>query len=251
LDVVIVAQHLVSVAVQQANGVGALPILEMDAAIGEDRLHRLHEFLDEFVEFLLGWRRFAHPEIERIRPKRRVGRADIEQHGQQAIGRHRRAGGIELQFADRDSHAVGADIAETENPPAGRDADEAHIAFRPIPQDLRDTAFHVARDIHAARAPVDVSEGEAGIGDRRVVEDRHKARRVGHDGAVEQRLVPVRQPDQIDVAFEVGRFCIEMTHDALDLPVEALDRMRQQPLQPTCAALFEAEGSTLVANRIV
>ena len=48
-----------------------------------------------------------------------------------------------------------------------------------------------------------MAEGEAGIGDGRVIEDRYEARRAGHRGAVEQCLVPVRQTDEIDVAFKI------------------------------------------------
>jgi hypothetical protein len=71
-----------------------------------------------------------------------------------------------------------------------------------------------------------VTEGEAGIGDGRVIEDRYEARRVGHHGAVEQCLVPVRKTDEIDVAFKIVGLRLQMLHHALDLPVEAFHRMR-------------------------
>ena len=73
-------------------------------------------------------------------------------------------------------------------------------------------------------------------------------KRAGSDisGAVEQRLVPIRQADQIDVALEIVRLRIEMPQHALDLPVEAFHRVRQQPFQPIFAALFRSERRTFV-----
>ena len=72
---------------------------------------------------------------------------------------------------------------------SGRDTP---IPLRPVAQYLGNAALHCTREVHAARAPVDVAEGEAGIGDGRVIEDRDEPRRIGHHGPVEQRLVPVR-----------------------------------------------------------
>src|SRR5205807_5706863 len=109
---------------------------------------------------------------------------------------------------------------------ARRDADEAHVAPRPVAQHFRDAALHLAGDVHAARTAVDVAEGEAGIGDRRIVEDWHEARRVGHHGAVEERFVSVSKANQIDVTFQIRRLRLEVSRNALDLSVEGLYRMR-------------------------
>ena len=251
LDVVVVAEHLVDIAVEHTDCIRPLPVLEVDAAAGEDLLHRQDEFFDELVQLLVGRRLLTQAEIERVGPERRVGRADVEEHRQQAIGRHRGARRVELQLADRDAHAVGADVAEAEDAPAGRDADEAHVPLGPVAQHLGDAALHLARDVHAARAPVDVAEGKAGIGNSRIIEDRYEARRVGHDRAVKQCLVPVRQTDQIDVALEIRRLRVEVLHHALDLPVKIFHRMRQKAFQPVSAALFGSECRTPVANGVV
>jgi hypothetical protein len=74
--------------------------------------------------------------------------------------------------------------------------------------------------------PVDVAKGEAGVGDRRIVEDWNKARRVGHDSSIEHRLVPIGQTDKIDVPLKVGLFGVQMSQHPLDLPVEAFGRRR-------------------------
>ena len=83
-----------------------------------------------------------------------------------------------------------------------------------------------------------MAEGETRIGDRRVIEDRYKARRVGHHRAVEQCLVPVRQTDEIDIAFKIVGLRVEVLHHALDLPVKIFHRMRQKAFKPVLAALF-------------
>jgi hypothetical protein len=103
--------------------------------------------------------------------------------------------------------------------------------------------------MYMPRAAVDVAEGEAGIGDRRVIDDRHEARRIGHERAVEQRLVPVRQPDQIDVALEIVRLRVQLLQHALQVPVEAFHRVGQKPFQPVVAALFQSERRAFVQGR--
>ena len=218
---------------------------------GKILLYRLDEFLDEFVQFLVGRRLFAQTEIERIGAKRVVGRADVEQHRQQAARRHRRAGGVELQLADRDAHAVGADVAEAQDTPARGNANEAHVLLGPIAQHLGDAALHFAGYVKAARTAIDVAESEAGVGDGRVIEDRYEARRVGHHGAVEQRLVPVRQADQIDIALKIAGLRVEVLHHALDLPVQGFHRMRKQAFQPVLAALLQSERRPFVANGVI
>ena len=83
-----------------------------------------------------------------------------------------------------------------------------------------------------------MAEGEAGVGDGRVIEDRYEARRIGHHRAVEQRLVSVRQADEIDIAFKIVRLRIQVLHHAFDLPVKIFHRMRQKAFQPVLTALF-------------
>jgi hypothetical protein len=81
--------------------------------------------------------------------------------------------------------------------------------------------------MYMPRPPVDVAEGETGIGDCRIIDDRHKPRRIRHQGAVEQYLVAIREANQINVPFEIIGLCIEVLHHPFELPVEALHRLRQ------------------------
>ena len=68
-----------------------------------------------------------------------------------------------------------------------------------------------------------MAKGEAGVGDRGVINDRDEPCRVRHERAVEERLVAVGESDQIDVAFQIGRLCLKVTHDTLGLPIEAFN----------------------------
>ena len=190
-DVVVVAENAVLVARQEADRVRSLPVLEMQQAVREQSLHRLHELLDQCIDFVIVRRRLAKAEIERIGAKGGIGGADVEQDRRQSVRWHARTGGIELQLSDRDAHAVGADVAEPQNAPASGDANGADIGHRPIAQHLDHAALHVARDIHAKRTPIDMAELEAGLGNGRVIENGDEARRIGHHHVIEEGLVAI------------------------------------------------------------
>jgi hypothetical protein len=97
-----------------------------------------------------------------------------------------------LQLADRNAHAVGADVAQAENAAARADADDADILLRPVRQHLLDLAALRDGHVDAVRLAIDFTEFETGGGDRRVVHDRNEAGRVAGDDFEEQRLVIVR-----------------------------------------------------------
>ncbi len=156
-----------------------------------------------------------------------------------------------MQLADRDSHAVGADIAEAKDAASCRNADETYIPLRPVAQYFGDPSLHLACDIHASRAAKDVAEGEAGIGDGRVVEDWYEACRIGHKCAIEQGLIPIGQADKINVSFKVVRLAIKVSQHALDLPVERIRRGRQKAFEPEAFAFVWSERRTLIANGVV
>ena len=222
----------------------------MDAAARKHLLHRLHELLHERVA--LGGRgaRLADAEIERVVEQGLVVGAEIDHHRQQHLRRHAGAGGVELELADRNAHAVGAEIAEAENALARGGADEAHVRLRPVAQDLLHPPLVLDREIHAARAAEDVAELQAGLADGRVVDDRQEARRIGHRGAVEQGLVVVEQVHEIDVAVEIAGLVPELLQHALELDVLALDHVGQQTGQAQPLALGVRERGRFVETRL-
>jgi hypothetical protein len=242
LDVVVVAAHLVAIAREQPYRVDAGPILEMDAAARKDLLHSLHELVHECVAFRNGRPCLTDAEIERIVEQAFVVGAEIEYHRQQHLRRHAGASGVELQLADRNAHAVGAEITQAENALAAGGADEAQVFLRPVAQDLLYPTLVLDRDVHAARPAKDVAEFQAGLADGGVVDDRQEARGIGHQGAIEQRLVVIEEPDQIDVAIDVAGLVPELLQYALELHVLGFDGVGQQPGQLQRFAFGVHEG---------
>jgi hypothetical protein len=106
------------------------------------------------------------------------------------------------------------------------------------------------RYVQAARAAEDVPELQAGLADRRVVDDRQETRRVGHQHLVEERLGGVEQLDQVDVAFQVGGLLAELLRRAPDLGLLATHRGGQEPGQAQGVALGLGKGGGLVEPRV-
>ena len=171
-------------------------------------------------------------------------------HRQEVLRRHAGAGGIELQLADRDAHAVGAQVAQAEDAFAGRDADDADVLDRPVAQHVLDPALVLERHVQAVRPTEDVPELQACLADRRAVDDRQEPRRVRHQHSVEERLVGVQQLDQEDVSFQVGGLLAELLQRALDLRLFGVHRGGEKPGQAQRLALGLGKGGRLVELRV-
>ena len=100
------------------HGVSAGPVLEVDAALRKHLLHRFDELVYERIEFLRWRPRPAQAEIEGIVEVLLIVRSRVEIHRQKPLGREPSARGVELELADRNPHAVGAEVAEAEDAPA-------------------------------------------------------------------------------------------------------------------------------------
>src|SRR5208282_577024 len=57
--------------------------------------------------------------------------------------------------------------------------------------------------------------------------------------------------NEIDVAFKIGRFRVQVLHHPLDLSIKGFHRMRQKTLEAVFAALFGRERRALVENWVV
>src|SRR4029077_2231137 len=66
LNVVVVAEDLISIAIEIPDRVRSLPVFEVDAALRENLLHSLDKLLDQFIEFFLRRWHLANTEIKRI-----------------------------------------------------------------------------------------------------------------------------------------------------------------------------------------
>src|SRR5208337_3100302 len=203
LDVIVEAANPVAVAGKQPDGVGSRPILELDAAIWELFLDRSYEFFDKLIQ-LRDWRaRLAQAQIERVAQQGLIVSATVDEDGERVLRRHASACGIERQLADRDSHAVCAEIAKPQNSLPAADHDEAHVALRPIAENFADAALAFDRQVKALGAAHDVAKLQAGLAHRRGVNERQELHRVRHEHAEEERFVGILQLRQVDVLFQI------------------------------------------------
>ena len=101
-------------------------------------------------------------------------------------------------------------------------------------------------DIQAARPAEDVPELQTCLADGRIVDDRQEPGRVGHQHLVEERLVRVKQLDQINVPFEVGGLLAELLQGAPHLGFFGVHRGGQEAGQAQRLPLGLSEGGGLV-----
>ena len=159
------------------------------------------------------------------------------------------AGGIQRELADRNAHAVGAEVAEAEDALAVGDDDKL-CRIRPVAQQFGDTPAIVGADEQAARPLEDVAEPLAGEADRRRVDQRLDfIDVVGHD-AEEQRLVAVVQLVERHVFFEVVGQAAQIGQHALGLRLHREHMRGQEAAQSQRVALRFGESGALVEQRI-
>ena len=132
LDVVVEAADAVAVALQMPDRVIPCPIFELDQRMRELGLHRTHELVDERVQLLVRRAGLLDAEVERVGQQRFVVRSRIDQHGKGELRRDAADRGVQRELADRDPHAVRAEVAETQDPFAAGNYDAADIALRPV-----------------------------------------------------------------------------------------------------------------------
>ena len=177
-------------------------VLELDQHARENAARGGDEFVDELVIGRAGEALLPYADVIRIGQKRFIVGADVEHHRQAELGVDAGAGRVKRQLADRNAHAVGAEIAEAEDALAVGDDDQLG-RIGPVAQHRSDAAAIVGADEQAARALEDVAELLAGEAHRRRVDERlNLVDIVGHD-AEEQRLVAVVQRVERDVFVEV------------------------------------------------
>ncbi len=159
------------------------------------------------------------------------------------------AGGVQGELADRDPHAVRAEIAETQDALAVGDDDDADVAMGPILEDLPDVPTILERYVQSARAAENVAVLLAALADRRGVDDRHHVVEVVHHHAVEQALLAVLQREQVDVLLDVGRLALEVLQHPQRLFLLRRNAGGQEAAQAQRIALRLGEGGPLVQDR--
>ena len=143
--------------------------------------------------------------IERVAEPLFVVGADVEQDGERGRWVDAAACRIERELADRDAHAAGPLIAQSENPLAVGDDDDLDLRRPGVPEDGVHVSSFGIRDEEAARAAIDVAELLTCEADRGRVNDWHHLGQVVEQEPIKQRRVHVLELPQVDVPFEIGR----------------------------------------------
>ena len=162
------------------------------------------------------------------------------QRGMEAAG-----GRVEGKLADRDGHAAGALVAETQDPLVVGHDDEADVLVRPLPEDLGDAMQVVGRDPRPAGASEDVAELLAGAPDRGRVDDRQELVEVLGQEPVEQGGVAVLERGEADVLLEVVVLDPQVLEFERHLLVDGEDAGRQQAVELERVTLVIGEGEVL------
>src|SRR4029077_1573186 len=210
LHVVVVDTVIVAITLEQVDCVYPGPIFEMNAALRKYFLNRFDEFVHKGIELLGRWALLTNAKVERIVQILLIISTGIEIHRKQILRWNAGACGVELQLADRNSGAVCPKISQSKNATAVGHTNEPNILLWPVFQDLLHLAAVFDREIHAACVSVDVTELQTCFSDGRVVDDRQKPRRIGHDRAIEERLVMVEEIDQVNITLEVHGFVAKL-----------------------------------------
>ena len=234
---------------QQTEGVRVAEVFELDAGLREDFLHCGEELLDHLVVRGAPQALLRQPDVERILEQRLVVRADVQRDRQALRGMDARAGGVQGELADRDAHAVRAEIAEAEDALAVGDDDDADVAMGPILQDLPDAPVILEGNIQSPRATENVAVLLAPLAHRRGVDDGHHLVEVVHDHAIEQALLAVLQREQVDVLLDVARLALEVFQHSHRLFLLRGNAGRQEAAQAQRIALRLGEGRSLVQYR--
>ena len=250
LDVVVEAADLVAVLLQQVEGVAVGKVLELDEGAGVHLLYGEHELLEQVVVHLAAQPRVAQTGVERVVEQTGVVRAQVQSHRQAEVRVDAGTGGVQGELAHRDAHAVGAQVAQTEDAFAVGDDDDADVGERPVAEQFRHPAAVVGGDVDAARPPEDVAELHAGLTHGGGVDDGHQFVDILEQHPVEQGLVAVLEGDQGDVAVQVGGVLAQVLEHPLHLLLHGVHPRRQQAAQAERLALRLGEGRALVQGRV-
>jgi len=225
-------------------------VLELHDDARKHLLRGLDEFLDDLVERIAGQAPLAQSDVQRVLQQGFIVRADVQHHRQALARVQAGAGRVQRQLADRDAHAVRAEVAEPENAFAVGDDDHRRLAVRPVAHHVRDAATVGCGNEESTGSPVNVPELLAGGADRRRVDDRHHLVRVLGDDAEEQSLVAVLQRLEEDVLREWILQVAEILQYASDLDLLRANVRRQEPAQAERFAFRLRERGALVQRRV-
>eukprot|EP00053_Salpingoeca_punica_P013599 m.122988 g.122988 ORF g.122988 m.122988 type:complete len:443 (-) comp16239_c1_seq1:1187-2515(-) len=264
LDVVVEAAEDVLVALEQHLCIGRLEVLKLDDGVRE----ALADGNDNLVHNLdvLGAcdARVTQAHVVLVLQQLLVVGANVNEGRHAATRVNAASRDVEADLADRNGHALHAEIAQAENARAVCDDDDVDLGPRPVP----DKGMHVAEvaggKVHAARAAEEHVGVDACIADRRRVDDGRHLGNLVCDEAVEEGLVAILQGDHEEVlghhvlvhaAGNVALVCaassVEVVVGALGLLLEGEATGRDEAAQAQTILLALREAGALVEDGVV
>jgi hypothetical protein len=251
LDVVVEAEQLVAVALEDRQRVRGREILPLQQHTWQFGAHGLDEPVDEIVVAGASQPTVPPAEVHGVGQEPGVVGADVQEDRQGARRVDAAQRRVQRQLADRDAHAADALVAQAQNPLPVGDDDDVDLPPGPVTQDLRDAVAVGIGDEKATRTAVDLAEALAGQPDGRGVKDRQHLLDVVRYQPVEQRLVGVLQRPQVNVPGEVGGLLLVGLVPAARLLLQRLHHGRQQAAQAQPGAFLLGERGALVGQRVI
>ena len=251
LNVVVEREDPLAVALEVLEGLVLCEVLPLEKGIGEVPLHAENEPLDDLLVRLPFEAAMAVPEVERVAEQAFVVRADVEADGKadrrmEASGRH-----VEADLSDRDSHPVGAQVAEAQDPFAVGHDDEIDVRPTDRLEDLVDPVDVLGAHVDAPETPLDVAQLQARLSDGGRVDDGYHLRQVVAQEPVEERLAPVEQAVQEDVTFHGVWLPAIGLERPLDLHVHRGIARADVPVEAEREPFLPREARSLVQERVV
>ena len=226
-------------------------VFELDNALRPLLVNRLEKFLDEVVVLLTADTGVLVSEVQRIVEITFGVRADVEDNRQRAAGINTGAGGVKGELADRNAHAVDAEVAEAENTLAVSHDDHVDRFLRKILEDLAHVALVFDRQVEALREAEEVAELLADFADRRRIDERQHFFDVLEEQSEVQRFIAGPKPIEEERLLERRIKRAELFHHGFDLHRDRGRNRRKESLQMEGSALFFRVGGSLAINSVL
>mmetsp|Transcript_20442 Transcript_20442/g.47953 ORF Transcript_20442/g.47953 Transcript_20442/m.47953 type:complete len:488 (+) Transcript_20442:412-1875(+) len=132
LDVVVEAEVIVSVLVEQPLCYGAVKVFELDQDVGPAIPDRVHELIDQVIVFLSTKSLLGDTNVEFVVQEFLVVGTDVEHHGEYTMRWDATGGTIQREFPDRNSHTIRSEIPQSENAASVRHDNDPYIFLGPV-----------------------------------------------------------------------------------------------------------------------
>uniref|UniRef100_A0A1I8I0U8 Sigma non-opioid intracellular receptor 1 n=1 Tax=Macrostomum lignano TaxID=282301 RepID=A0A1I8I0U8_9PLAT len=142
LDVIVEHAIVVAVLLQESERIGVAEILELhEAAAAVGPHHGLHEGVNEFIVLGAADPRHAQAAVHGVADQLFAVAANVQRDGQAVAGVDAGQGRIQAELANRDAHAVRAQIAQAKDSLAVCHHDGADVVLRPVAQNFIDVVL--------------------------------------------------------------------------------------------------------------